>query len=144
MRSLMLILIFALLISGSGISPGGGDAVLIRYGQQITPSDLKEYLSIIASDALEGRRTGTRGQKMAAAFISSSFQENGLSAPVGNSYFQNVELFSSVPSIVYVRAGGERFDNFGEILYTGSADSGGEQQTDLIFAGKGAEEDYAQ
>ena len=36
-----------------------------KYADQITGADLKEYLSIIASDALEGRETGTRGQKMA-------------------------------------------------------------------------------
>ena len=49
-----------------------------EYGDQIKAEQLKEYLTIIASDALEGRRTGTRGQKMAAAFISNHFQEIGL------------------------------------------------------------------
>ena len=39
------------------------------YGALITTSDLKDNLSIIASDAMEGRETGMRGQKMAAAFI---------------------------------------------------------------------------
>ena len=55
------------------------------YGNQISPDELKEYLSIIASDALEGRKTGSRGQKMAAAFISAHFQELGLAGPVNGS-----------------------------------------------------------
>ena len=43
------------------------DQVAIRYAATITTADLHDYLSIIASDALEGRDTGERGQKMAAA-----------------------------------------------------------------------------
>ncbi|HCM75836.1 MAG TPA: hypothetical protein DIS90_05615 [Cytophagales bacterium] len=44
-----------------------------QYGEQVLLSDLKDNLSIIASDALEGRKTGSRGQKMAAAFIRAHF-----------------------------------------------------------------------
>ena len=144
MRTIILISIFAFMFSGAGVKTVQENETMTRYGNQITPSDLKEYLSIIASDALEGRRTGARGQKMAAAFISSQFQEGGLAAPLEGSYYQPVDLFSSVPAIVFIRAGGTRFDNFDEILYTGSMDSGGEVQADVVFAGKGAEEDYTQ
>ena len=47
----------------------GQDAALMqKYGALIKAEELKDNLTIIASDALEGRMTGTRGQKMAAAF----------------------------------------------------------------------------
>ena len=137
-------MIFAFVFSGSGLRTAQDNETVTHYGNQIAPSDLKEYLSIIASDALEGRRTGTRGQKMAAAFIASQFQESGLTAPQEGSYYQPVDLLSSVPATVFIRAAGTRFDNFGEIIYTGSADTGGEVVADLVFAGKGSEEDYAQ
>ncbi len=116
----------------------------LKYGNQISATELKEYLTIIASDALEGRKTGTRGQKMAGAFISHHFQEIGLTAPVNGSYYQTVDLYSASPSKVYVKAGATQFDNFTDIFYIGNADSNGEVANDLVFVGKGSESDYAQ
>ena len=97
-----------------------------KYGTQITADQLKEYLSIIASDALEGRETGTRGQKMAAAFIAAHFQELGFKAPVNGSYYQPVELYSSVTGEAYLKVGQTKLENFSGIVYSGTGDSGGE------------------
>ncbi|HNT51201.1 MAG TPA: hypothetical protein PKK67_11485, partial [Cyclobacteriaceae bacterium] len=36
----------------------------VKYAATITEKNLKDDLTIIASDALEGRETGKRGQKM--------------------------------------------------------------------------------
>lgn len=120
------------------------DPVALQYGKIITEEDLKENLSILASDALEGRETGKRGQKMAAAFISSYFQELGLAPPVNGSYYQPVELYTSIPGEVYIKAGQEKMVNYGDIVFYGSADSGGEVSIPVVFAGKGEEEDFAQ
>jgi hypothetical protein len=117
--------------------------VALKYGNLITPSDLKENLSIIASDALEGRKTGTRGQKMAAAFISNHFDELGLGAPVNGSHYQVVELYSSAPGETYVKLGESKYTNFNEVVYFGAADTGGETALDVVFAGKGTEADFA-
>ena len=51
--------------------------IVMKYAATITQEDLKGLLTIIASDALEGRETGTRGQKMAAAFIVEEFKRIG-------------------------------------------------------------------
>ena len=115
-----------------------------EYGDQIKAEELKEYLSIIASDALEGRRTGTRGQKMAAAFIASHFQEIGLKPPVNGTYYQPVELYSSSPAEVYVKAGDQRYDNFTSIFFTGSVETNGEVQSDIVFVGQGRAEEVSQ
>ncbi len=115
-----------------------------EYGDQIKAEELKEYLTIIASDALEGRRTGTRGQKMAAAFIANHFQEIGLKAPVNGTYYQPVELFSSSPAEVYVKAGDQRYDNFTSITFTGAVETEGEVTNDVVFAGQARPEDLAQ
>jgi Peptidase family M28 len=113
-----------------------------KYADLIATKDLKENLSILASDALEGRKTGSRGQKMAAAFISNYFQEIGLIAPVNGSNYMPVELYSIAPADIYVKTGTTRYSNFNEIMYFGSADSGGEISADIVFAGKGSEADY--
>lgn len=115
-----------------------------KYGNQITAAELKEYLSIIASDALEGRETGSRGQKMAAAFIAAHFQENGLKAPVNGSYYQPVELFSSITNEAYLKVGQTKLDNFSGIIYSGTADSGGEVSLPVVFAGYGTEAEFNQ
>lgn len=115
-----------------------------KYGNMITPDDLKEYLTIIASDALEGRETGKRGQKMAAAFIRAHFEELGLAGPVDGSYFQTVELYTTMPGDTYVKFGSSKFINFQDIVYYGTADSGGEVSVPVVFAGKGRKEDFDQ
>lgn len=110
----------------------------------ITSADLKEYLSIIASDAFEGRETGKRGQKIAAAFISAHFQELGLVPPVNGNFYQPVPLYTSIPGDIHVVAGNSRFDNFGDIVYYGTGDSGGEQTSSAVFVGRGRKEDFDQ
>lgn len=115
-----------------------------KYGSQITAAELKEYLTIIASDALEGRETGTRGQKMAAAFIAAHFQELGFKAPVNGSYYQPVELYSSVTGEAYLKVGQTKLDNFAGIIYSGTGDSGGEISLPVVFAGYGTEAEFNQ
>src|SRR5688572_15451910 len=120
------------------------DATAVQYGKLVTADDLKEYLSIIASDALEGRETGTRGQKMAAAFIAAHFQELGFAAPVNGSYYQPVDLYSAAVTEAYMKAGTVKFDNYGGVVYVGSTDSNGEVTLPVVFAGNGTEADFNQ
>jgi len=58
----------------------------------VTQEHLRRDLSVLASDEYEGRETGTKGQKMAAAYISQQFKDDSLQAPVvanaANPYLQ--------------------------------------------------------
>lgn len=128
----------------SSVSLFAQDEVAKKYGDLITISDLKENLTILASDALEGRETGTRGQKMAAAFIAAHFQELGLTAPVNGSNYQTVELLRSLPGDSYIKAGNTTFKNFESIAYAGSMDSNGEVTLPVVFVGKGGADDYTE
>lgn len=120
------------------------DPTARKYGSVVSQADLKEYLTIIASDALEGRETGSRGQKMAAAFIAAHFQELGLQGPVNGSYYQPVPLYSSVAGESYLKAGATKFENYSGLIYFGTADTGGEVSIPAVFAGYGTEADFAQ
>src|SRR6516162_7520497 len=111
------------------------DQLATQYAQLITAADLKENLTIVASDALEGRYTGTRGQKMAAAFIANHFESLGLAAPVNGSYFLPIELSSSKLGDAFMKVGTARFNNQNEIVYFGSTDSGGEISLEAVFVG---------
>ncbi len=117
--------------------------IATQYAQLITPSELKDNLSIIASDALEGRYTGSRGQKMASAFINNYFETLGLVGPVNGSYYMPLELTSIKPGDIYMKVGTSRYTNFNDIVYTGDTDSGGEISLEAVYVGRGTDADYA-
>ena len=50
--------------------------------------NIKEDVRILASDSMEGRETGRKGEKKAADYISSRMNRIGLSQLNGNSYYQ--------------------------------------------------------
>ena len=59
----------------------------------ITPADMKEWLSYIASDQLQGRQVYTEGLGLAASYIADHLKEWGVK-PAGDdgSYFQVVKV----------------------------------------------------
>lgn len=68
------------------------------YAKHIDADELKKHLYIIASDEMEGRKTGEKGQKMAAEYLKNFYMENGISAAQpNNDYYQIVpeSYFSS-------------------------------------------------
>src|SRR4051794_34157637 len=48
------------------------------YAQTITPAELKEKLSVLASREMEGREAASPGQRKAANYIESQFHRLGL------------------------------------------------------------------
>jgi len=58
-------------------------------------ADLKKHVEILASDEMEGRETGTKGEQMAADYISKQFKLAGLT-PKGddNSYLQEFDVLA--------------------------------------------------
>lgn len=65
-----------------------------EFSKTISGKDIYAHLSFLASDVLEGRETGERGQKIAAQYIQSHFMRMGLQpgVPSNNSYFQQYFL----------------------------------------------------
>jgi Zn-dependent M28 family amino/carboxypeptidase len=78
---------------------------------QVRPEALKAHMSFLASDLLEGRRTGTRGYDLAAAYVASRFEAAGIAPGAAGRYFQPVPLREGVveqaKSEMVVRLGGE-------------------------------------
>jgi len=109
-----------------------------QYGEQVLLSDLKDNLSIIASDALEGRKTGSRGQKMAAAFIRAHFEELGLAGPVDGSYYQNVPLYAITAGNAMIKTNTASLQNYKDFVYTGLSELAG-NETEVVFVGDGEE-----
>jgi hypothetical protein len=116
----------------------------ITYANSITADDLKEHLSILASDALEGRETGKRGQKMAAAYIEQHFKSNGLEpivyTPAGNSFIQSFALVKSRPGKTWIKIGDITYANFEDFVYTGKKSFTDPLKSKPVFVGEGDKE----
>lgn len=80
----------AAILSISCFAQQNKDAV--RFSQSINATNAYKHLSILASDAYEGRETGTKGAWMAADYIKNQFKSLGLKAPVNGDYFQKVDM----------------------------------------------------
>ncbi|MDK1020168.1 MAG: M28 family peptidase [Candidatus Hydrogenedentes bacterium] len=63
----------------------------------IRAADLKQHVVYLASDYMEGRRTGTVGERRATAYVAEVFREMGLE-PAGDAgtYFQEFEFTAGV------------------------------------------------
>lgn len=69
-----------------------GDAQ--KYAATITRDDLKKHLTIVAGAEMEGRETGTPGQRKAAEYIEGQFKLIGLQPPPKiNSFQQTYTLY---------------------------------------------------
>ena len=62
-----------------------------KYMNMITAQDLKTMLYVVASDEMEGRETGSKGQKKAGLYMIDQYKNNGVSFPKGASdYYQHI------------------------------------------------------
>lgn len=114
-----------------------------KYAATITADDLKKHLTILASDEYEGRDTGEKGQKMAAAYISNEFKNDGLTGPVPNSsnaYYQTFDLEKSSWGDGYITVNGKRFAMKEDFFVTGGSPYQTEQTADVVFAGYGIDD----
>lgn len=79
--------------------------------QQIKIKDLKKNLYVIASDEMEGRDTGSKGQKKAGEYIVKFYKDLGISFPENlGSYYQKV------PSSYMKKRGGGNLPDSENIL----------------------------
>jgi hypothetical protein len=108
------------------------------YAETISEAELKEHLTIYASDEYEGRETGTPGQKKAIAYIKAQYEKLGIPAAKSDGdYFQKVPLeLSKVPSGMVVLNGkefpvGEHVVSFSQVVAS---------YEDVAYLGYGIEE----
>ncbi len=103
-RASFALLLFALIFSPVAFGPasaaGGGSAATARAvraaprgSSAITASELRDYLTFIASDEMDGRDTPSRGLDTTAKFIAVELSRLGLK-PAGDdgTYFQHIGL----------------------------------------------------
>lgn len=115
-----------------------------QFEGSITEEDLRTYLTYIASDELEGRDTGSEGQRKAAEYIIKHLQEWNL-APIvktdkGNSYLQTFNLYQSEWGEAYIKVGGKQKAFFKDYIPSGFVYVPTEKKYDVVFVGYGIQE----
>ena len=90
MKKIIFALSLLLIISGCATKKENGKG-LAQYINSISTVDLKTNLTIIAADDMEGRETGSEGQKKAGRYLIEQYQKSGIPFPKGaTSYYQPV------------------------------------------------------
>jgi Zn-dependent M28 family amino/carboxypeptidase len=72
----------------SDMSTDNGDGV--KYANTITAKELSTHLYKFASDEMQGRMTGSEGQKMAAQYLKDYYVDNQIAAPTDAGYYQEI------------------------------------------------------
>jgi len=126
-----------------------GDA---RVGfESIRAKDLREYLTYLASDELQGRETSYAGERSAAEYIADHFHALGLK-PIGDdgSYLQHYDIdlarvSDSSTIVVNTKRGSETFSWIKDFISYGGRDTSVSGQVMLVGYGdsRGPESDRA-
>lgn len=114
----------------------------LQYAQTITAEELKKHLTYIASDELEGRDTGSEGQRKAAEYIANHFKNLGLLPIVPQKdgtkdYFQRFNLYKKGWKESYVVVNGKKKIFFKDYYPNGLVNVPDEKTTELMYVGFG-------
>ena len=139
--------LFCFIISGWICYPlHSQDTTAMMLSGQIEPENLKIHVFILSADSLEGRATGTSGQKKAASYIEGFFESLGLNAPVkGESpaYRQSFVIEMKTTVSGEITAGNKKFSYPDEFVTMPDGALQSEAiSMDVIFAGYGDSLDY--
>ena len=89
----------------------------VRYANSIKASELRNHLTILASDSLEGRETGQPGIELAADYISKFLRNLGMKTMPGtSSYLQPVAFTYSKWATLEVMTNNEKYRHLWDYL----------------------------
>lgn len=116
-----------------------------RYARTITAGELKDYLTVIASDSMEGRETGEPGQKKAAQYLAAQL-DNWHLPKIGEegSYFQKMYFTSENWSTVQLEVNGEKLRHLWDFYAYPSTNTDRDTTVfdEVLFLGYGIEDEY--
>ncbi len=91
MKNLLLLFLLVFTISCNSQKSNVTAVKPTKYLNTITAADLKTHLTIVASDAMEGRETGSLGQKKAGDYLINQYKTNKIPFPKeAKEYYQRI------------------------------------------------------
>jgi len=113
-----------------------------KYAATITGEGLKKHLSIIASAEMQGRETGTEGQRKAAAYIETQFKNIGLLKPDALKSYQQLYPLYQDSVLTATLKNGNTAAEIGKdfIIPLNGNENGKFKSSKLAFVGYGIED----
>ena len=109
----------------------------------ITETDLREHLTVLSSDEMEGRETGEPGQKRAAAYLADQLAELGI-PPLGedDGYFQTIKFSRQNWETIDMELKGEPLRHLWEYYSSPSANRSRDSVSidEVVFLGYGIDD----
>jgi Peptidase family M28 len=91
MKKILILLLLTITISCTSQKTSVSDVNPTEYMNSITALDLKTHLYVVASDEMQGRETGSVGQKKAGDYLVNQYKKNTVSFPKGaTDFYQKV------------------------------------------------------
>jgi Zn-dependent M28 family amino/carboxypeptidase len=91
MKNILILFLLASTLSCTAQKSNFSAVKPTKYINTITAADLKTHLTIVASDAMEGRETGSLGQKKAGDYLINHYKTNKIPFPKGaKEYYQRI------------------------------------------------------
>ena len=110
----------------------------------ITEADLREHLTVLSADDMEGRETGEPGQKRAAAYLAGQLAELGIPA-IGedDGYFQTIKFSRQNWDTIDLELNGEPLRHLWEYYSSPSANRDRETVAidEVVFLGYGIDDE---
>lgn len=117
------------------------------FAETIRAEDLKKHLTYIASDELEGRDTGSEGQRKAAEYIVAQLKSYGLTPIVSNgsgekSYYQPFSLYKKDWQIAELEVKGKNKVLFTDYFPNGLVHIPEKKELELVYLPYGLPTEY--
>ena len=135
----MLIMRRALLLAAIPFIIGASDTP----AETITPDAMRAHVEFLASDALEGRETGTRGYDIAAEYVASRFRAIGMQPVSDKGWFQQVPFIANMvdEKTSTLSIDGQSFVVRQDVLFGPAPMAGTETvEGNVVFAGFGIDD----
>jgi len=115
-----------------------------NIGETITVKKLKEHITVLASDSLEGREVGKPGETMAAEYMSKYFKELGIPPYKDSTYYQNIPLEERVVKNATIKVNENEYEYKLDFYTYPKFGSINLQFSELVFLGYGLDtENYS-
>ena len=130
--------IFFLIITGFTLSQSiaQNDTIASYFSRNIKSENLKKYLTVLASDELEGRETGTAGHIKTINYLSEFYQEQGLDKDKEN-YFQTYKISLLGPKGMDLSIGKNKYEFMKDYYYFPGFDDIKIKSKNIQFCGYG-------
>ncbi len=110
----------------------------------ITSDSMRAHVEFLASDALEGRETGTRGYQVAAEYVAARYRAAGLKPASDKGWFQQVPFVANLvdDTASSFNINGQNFTNRKDVLFGPARKAGKEmhENAQLVFVGFGIDD----